>query len=144
MREGFAPGESTGQYVRESHGSWNINAAVYTRAAQVTIDEQRLMALLGMGHSEVGGDSGFPFRRCSAGDHYSAQAAVEIGEQDGIAERADSLVVARDGAVRRGFGEHQRAPILSVRLFHPGQRADHLHVKSAHDLLWVAHGSIED
>ena len=60
-------------------------------AAQIAVHKQRFLAAIGVGDGEMGGDGGFAFAWNGAGDDDGAQAAFEVGEQDGIAQGAHSL-----------------------------------------------------
>ena len=75
-------------------------------AAEVAVDQKGTFVLAGVGDGEVRGDGGFAFAGAGAGQQHAAQAAVEIGEQDRIAKRADGFLIIGEGLV--GFDALRR------------------------------------
>ena len=69
------------------------------RAPQVGVDQQGLAALQAVGDGEVDGGGGLAFARRGGGDEQAARAAVEVGKQDGIAQRPDGFF--ERGGLRR-------------------------------------------
>ena len=93
---------------------------MHAGTAQIAIDQERFVALLRVRHCEVGGYGRFAFGGRCAGDHHGAQAAVEIGQQNRIAEGANGFIRSRRRAPSLGLASSSALPFAARPSFTPG------------------------
>ena len=68
--------------VGEAEGELESEEFVLGGAAEVTVDQEGLFLLLGMGGGEVAGGGGFAFAGGGGGEEEGAEAAVEISQKN--------------------------------------------------------------
>ena len=78
------------------------------RPAQVAIDDQCPAMLLGVRHRQMNRDRRFAFRGRGAGHEQRPELAVEIRQQDRIAQRANGFLVSRQASGVGSPGGSQR------------------------------------
>ena len=74
----------------------HVQAGVDAGPAQVCVDQQRLFPLQAVGNRQVDCRGGLPLARCRRRDEQAARPAAHVGQQDGIAQRADGFFECRD------------------------------------------------
>src|ERR1035438_9978814 len=116
---------------------------------EISIHQEGSTALLRVRQRQMNRGSGFPFRRGGTGDHQGADAAVEVRQENGVAESADGLLKCAEARGR--FAQwNQRRLLVSRRksssmpLLYDRQSADYLHGQCLRDLFGVANGVIQD
>src|SRR5882724_11386188 len=77
----------------------NVELLVDRRTAQVTVDDQRFLALIAVSDGKVDGRGRLTFSRGCARDKNRPKPAVKIAQQDRVTQCADRLFVRRDRLV---------------------------------------------